>query len=504
MSGPNAFYTIGVDTQINSLLQMQLHKSNNAIRQGDFVIGLEGASIYTLSSPGILCYVNNSTIDSAGKVTLLVYPLRDELQEPKQTLVDSAFFRLATDEEVLIHLRTTKEIYDSALRGDLQMGDSVLLGVDLKVDKHGGDSTGQEILRKGTLGIVDPCPGETPKTENKDDQNNASVSGKSPLFIIKPYTGWLTSTFRYDNFIGPRVNVFFPDSEQTYPVPIRSLQKKASEFKDVKLVLPSDYMDRIMAVCGRVINPQIHDYVYDKLALGSVCQKGRGAVVLLHGPPGTGKTMTAEVLADRLQRPLIKIALSGISGGENLAARLRTAFARARRYNAILLLDEVDVFIRSRGGSHPIFDDNTSMFLRVLEYYDGILMMTTNLVKNIDEAVFSRVHLILEFDKQTQADRKEIWKSMIPPQILERMRGTEFEHEKLFEELSTFEINGREIKTVIQNAICAAVAKHSEGYGVPSEVAIDGIKWMRPKYFLEEAKYMADRKGALSGKRTDL
>jgi SpoVK/Ycf46/Vps4 family AAA+-type ATPase len=235
--------------------------------------------------------------------------------------------------------------------------------------------------------------------------------------------------------------------------------------------------------------------MYEKLKLHRVCSKGRGAIALLYGPPGVGKTMTAEVVAEMMGRSLIKLSLCA-TDSEELVRRLSVGFQRAKRYRSVLLLDEVDVFIRKRGGTGGVsFDENTSVFLRMMEYYDGVLLMTTNLPDQIDPAVFSRVHICLEYKAPEARERKAIWNGMLPTELKAAILGTPDEHEEMLQELSEIPINGREIKTVIQNAVGEALTSLTEQGTV---VQLPAIQWIRRESFVEEARLLHSQRETLS------
>ncbi|KAL7773940.1 hypothetical protein CFE70_003908 [Pyrenophora teres f. teres 0-1] len=105
--------------------------------------------------------------------------------------------------------------------------------------------------------------------------------------------------------------------------------------------------------------------------------KGNGFVVHLSGPPGTGKTLTAEALADEARRPFLRIQAETLrSGGEDLETTLEDAFRLATEWDALLLIDAL---------------------MTSLEYYSGLLFLTTNFPENIDEAFASRIDLHFEY-----------------------------------------------------------------------------------------------------------
>ncbi|KAK0648838.1 P-loop containing nucleoside triphosphate hydrolase protein [Cercophora newfieldiana] len=138
--------------------------------------------------------------------------------------------------------------------------------------------------------------------------------------------------------------------------------------------------------------------------------KGRGINFLLHGPPGVGKTLTAETLAESSRIPLYTVP-AGQIGVDPVKVEpiLKTVFKIASRWKALLLLDEADVFLAQRSDNVQL-NALVSVFLRELEHYGGILFLTTNRLQAFDEAVLSRVHLALRYEPLKLEARKAVWK----------------------------------------------------------------------------------------------
>ncbi|EGN92849.1 hypothetical protein SERLA73DRAFT_65058, partial [Serpula lacrymans var. lacrymans S7.3] len=112
---------------------------------------------------------------------------------------------------------------------------------------------------------------------------------------------------------------------------------------------------------------------------------------LLHGCPGTGKTLTAEAVAEHLQRPLYMVSSSELLTEapyleENLSKILKLATA----WDAIILIDEADVYLEQRSFHELQRNALVSVALRLLEYHRGLLFLTTNRIKTFDEAFLSR------------------------------------------------------------------------------------------------------------------
>lgn len=169
-----------------------------------------------------------------------------------------------------------------------------------------------------------------------------------------------------------------------------------------KLVLPPEQTDLIDILTAEM------DVLMDDIVAG----KSGGTTVLCAGPPGVGKTLTAEVYAEIIQRPLYRVH-SGQLGLNvtTMEAALKDVLLRAQRWGAVLLIDEADVYIKRR-------DDDLTMnavvgvFLRVLEYFNGLLFLTTNRIDDIDEAIVSRCIALIRYHPPDTAGRARIWQVM--------------------------------------------------------------------------------------------
>lgn len=166
-----------------------------------------------------------------------------------------------------------------------------------------------------------------------------------------------------------------------------------------KLILPAEHGDLIDALTADM-NVLMEDIVSGKSG---------GTAILCQGRAGTGKTLTAEVYAECIKRPLYRVH-SGQLGtdADSVEKALKVALDNAKRWRAVLLIDEADVFVSVRGGD---LDKNAviGVFLRVLEYYDGLLFMTTNRVDDIDEAILSRCIAVIKYDIPGVEERERIW-----------------------------------------------------------------------------------------------
>lgn len=139
--------------------------------------------------------------------------------------------------------------------------------------------------------------------------------------------------------------------------------------------------------------------------------KGRGLVVLLHGVPGVGKTATAEAVAMENRKPLFVITCGdlGLTPSE-VESSLTNVFRLAHLWDCVLLLDEADVFLTQRSNDDMNRNALVSVFLRVLEYYNGLLFLTTNRVGSIDDAFKSRIHMSLYYPPLDKTQTRDIFR----------------------------------------------------------------------------------------------
>lgn len=165
-----------------------------------------------------------------------------------------------------------------------------------------------------------------------------------------------------------------------------------------KLVLPQDERDLVDMLLA-------HKGGFDDIIAG----KSGGSIILCAGIPGTGKTLTSEVYAEVMSKPLYSVQASQLgTSPDELEDELLKVFARAQRWNAILLLDEADVYVTKRGSD---LQQNAivGVFLRVLEYYRGVLFLTTNRADLVDDAIASRCLARIDYKAPGKVLQKRIW-----------------------------------------------------------------------------------------------
>ncbi|KAG0709288.1 P-loop containing nucleoside triphosphate hydrolase protein [Suillus ampliporus] len=139
--------------------------------------------------------------------------------------------------------------------------------------------------------------------------------------------------------------------------------------------------------------------------------KGGGLIALLHGPPGTGKTLTAEAVAEHLKRPLFVLSSLELSTKPaTLETKLGDILKLATTWDAVVLIDEADVFLEQRSLHELERNALVSVALRVFEYHRGVLFLTTNRIQVFDEAFLSRFSIAVKYPDLDADARLTIWR----------------------------------------------------------------------------------------------
>jgi ATPase family protein associated with various cellular activities (AAA) len=215
------------------------------------------------------------------------------------------------------------------------------------------------------------------------------------------------------------------------------------ELRD-KLVLPGDHRDLI-----DILTSNMEVFVQD-----FVQGKSGGTTILCQGAPGLGKTLTAEIYSEVVGKPLYRVH-SGQLGttAASVGAALTGVLRRAMRWDAILLLDEADVYIRRRDND---LEQNAIVaeFLRTLEYFNGLMFMTTNRIGDVDDAILSRCIATIHYEIPSKADATQLWK------LLAEQFGADLD-DALIEELTVRypKASGRDIKELLKLATRYCKAK---------------------------------------------
>lgn len=183
------------------------------------------------------------------------------------------------------------------------------------------------------------------------------------------------------------------------------------------IVLPPDQLAQLKEISEQGRHRHI---VFGEWGFDRKLSMGKGLNVMFSGPPGTGKTMAAEIIARELHLPLYKIDLAQVVSkyiGET-EKHLDRIFAAAQRTNAILFFDEADALFGKRTEVRDAHDRYANIevgyLLQKMEEYEGVAVLATNVRQHMDEAFVRRMQVIVEFPFPDEMHRRHIWEIMFP------------------------------------------------------------------------------------------
>ncbi|KAK1759718.1 P-loop containing nucleoside triphosphate hydrolase protein [Echria macrotheca] len=254
-----------------------------------------------------------------------------------------------------------------------------------------------------------------------------------------------------------------PSDEFTLQLPSRirgfGLHDKKWRFLLVDYIQPIKWnktaFDRLVLDPDKksLITAMVNEHLLSDVSADVIEGKGNGLIILLHGGPGTGKTLTAESVAELAEKPLYRVTCGDIgTDAETVEKYLESVLYIGTIWKAVVLFDESDVFLEERSQADLQRNALVSVFLRVLEYYDGILILTSNRVGTFDEAFKSRVQLALHYPAIDERGREEIWLEFI--QDLQK-QGADANYPQLRERIPALArnpLNGRQIRNAIRTA----------------------------------------------------
>lgn len=224
------------------------------------------------------------------------------------------------------------------------------------------------------------------------------------------------------------------------------------------VVMPQDQKKLLQHACGHI---KYRHKVYSDWGFDRKVAYGRGLSILFAGAPGTGKTMCAQVIANELNMEMYKINISQIVSkyiGET-EKNLQAVFAEARKSNCILFFDECDAIFGKRSEVKDAHDRNANVevayLLQQIEEHDGVCIMATNLIGNIDAAFMRRITYVIHFPFPDAAMREEIYRRTMPR---EAPVADDIDWAFLAEK---FQLSGGHIKNIVLSAAFLAALEDS-------------------------------------------
>lgn len=246
------------------------------------------------------------------------------------------------------------------------------------------------------------------------------------------------------------------------------------------LIIDEEQKYQIQMFCNQI---KYRNLVEEEWGFKEKLPYGKGLCAMFYGAPGTGKTMVVQVIANELGMDLYRVDLSQMISkyiGET-EKNITNLFKKAKNINALLFFDEADALFAKRSEVQDSHDRNanteTAHLLQKLEEYDGISILATNYINNIDEAFKRRIKFIVNFSFPTKEVRYHLWTSMLP----KKAKVKEDIDFRFF--ANQFELSGSNIKEILLNAAYIAVSKQKP---ISNRHIIEAIRY----HFMKQGKLL--------------
>lgn len=355
----------------------------------------------------------------------------DDLKDDKtvEQLLTEEGFRPATEEDYNNYLQRY-ELYCGLVQ---QVGKQFVSKINFKtrtISKSSWDSTRVTVSRGSKLVI-----------DTEDDFKLAHLADSVSYFNLGSSD---RDAHQYPSYNSCLLDVFSLSLKENVEMYVDFIEpyKYNDTIKD-QLVLPEDHKNCLDILMN--YDPEdFSDVIKDKSA---------GIVILASGDPGLGKSLSAETYAELIHKPLYQVQSSELGiDTDSIEENLQTVLNRASKWHAVLLLDEADTFIRRRGND---LQQNAivGVFLRVLEYYKGVLFMTTNRFVDaegkifVDDAILSRATAHIRYDYPEEDAQLAILK--VQCNQLE-VKIDEADAKTIVDFFKQYQISGRDIRNFVK------------------------------------------------------
>ena len=266
-----------------------------------------------------------------------------------------------------------------------------------------------------------------------------------------------------DYYSWERENYLTKTNKKAQPKP------KVFDLKQLEaLVVTEEVAEEIKAVLKQQENAK---KMFEDWGLGKVIEYGKGMTFLFYGPPGTGKTWAANCIAKVFGTELLTIGAAEIQTSEPGGANrnIQNAFKEAKKSKKILFLDECDSLITSRSDVGMILGGEINTLLTEIEKAEDVVILATNRIEHLDEALERRISLIVEFPEPDFEQREAIWERMLPKKMPLAKVITP-------KKLAEYKLTGGQIKNVLLAAARLALSSESDKVEVEHiEAAVDRI-----------------------------
>ena len=241
-------------------------------------------------------------------------------------------------------------------------------------------------------------------------------------------------------------------------------------------MLPPTTLQLLREIAGAIA---AREQVFREWNMQGRTGRSAGLMLLFAGASGTGKTMAASVLANHVGLELFRVDLAGVISkyiGET-EKNLDRIFTAARDADAILLFDEADALLGKRAEVKDAHDRYANIevayLLQKMEEHDGVVILASNLPKNLDQAFSRRIHYVVEFARPGAVLREHLWRGMFPAEV--PLAG-DLDYAFLAEQ---FDLTGGDIQTI---ALEAAFLAAGEGSSVGMAHAMRAIARRQTKH----------------------
>jgi len=218
------------------------------------------------------------------------------------------------------------------------------------------------------------------------------------------------------------------------------------------LVLPDFQRSLLDDICSQMVHRAT---VFERWGLSSGGERGRGIAVLLSGPSGTGKTLTAEALAHDLELDLFRIDLPQIANRSDAERSIRAIFDAAEAAGAVLLFDEADALLSRRATGRAPIDRQATLevgfLLQQMETFRGLAVLTTNVKELLDPSLLRRLRFVVDFPFPDAGLRRRIWARVFP-------EGVPLSEGLDLDRLAELSLPGGNIRNIALGAAFAAAA----------------------------------------------
>lgn len=312
----------------------------------------------------------------------------------------------------------------------------------------------QDEIQRAITAVVSQCYGESIRQKIQIKLNYGAFN---PNFLPKNDCNTNNSRDTYElRRDSMKRNEVEKDSEYNYEKLSHNYQAVEPRFSFEQVILPQKTLEQVEEAIGIL---EVEAKVFDEWGLRAIIPEATSALSF-YGPPGTGKTMTAEAIAHKLGKKILRATYADIESkfhGEG-PKMVKAIFRAAERDGAVLFLDESDSLLSKRltnvsDGSAQAINSMRSQLLISLEEFKGIVIFATNLVVNYDKAFLSRL-INIEFTNPEATERKMIWWNHLKTDKIHVPLAADVDVDFLAEQ---YELCGREIKNVVKNA-CVSVA----------------------------------------------